>query len=449
MLIHDLLRLMKHRIVATTLLLIALFTVGFTQTPDKAKLDQYFDRLAEKNKAMGSLIIAENGTVLYSRAIGFSHITSTGKKLSTMATKYQIGSVTKMFTAVLIMQLVEEGKVKLTDKLSTFFPQVPNADKITIAQLLGHRSGIREVSQDRDMRTRRFTLVTKEDMLASIAKSPLDFEPGTQYAYSSAGYFLLGYILEKVTGLSYQEALRQRITSKIGLSDTYPGTGNTDISKNESFSYKHGHDWEPQPETHMSILFGSGALLSTSADQARFIQRLFDGKLVSQESLKQMMQDKLGMDTFTYNGKTGYGHTGGVDGFGSWLVYIPEDKLAVSYATNGKVYPVSKLIDDIFAIYRNEPFTIPSFESIAISREVLDTYVGVYSILGAPVKLTVTRDGATLFIQMTGQSAIPLEPTAEDKFKVESAGLVVEFDAKKGQMIQKRGGRERVLSKEN
>jgi D-alanyl-D-alanine carboxypeptidase len=80
---------------------------------------------------------------------------------------------------------------------------------------------------------------------------------------------------------------------------------------------------------------------------------------------------------------------------------------------------------------------------------VLDTYVGVYSIPGAPVKFTVTRDGAALFIQLTGQGALPLEPTAEDKFKVESAGIIFEFDAKKGQMTQKRGGRERVLTKEN
>jgi CubicO group peptidase (beta-lactamase class C family) len=182
---------------------------------------------------------------------------------------------------------------------------------------------------------------------------------------------------------------------------------------------------------------------------AKFIQALFDGKIVSKESLNQMMQDKLGMDTFTYNGKTGYGHTGGIDGFGSWLVSLPEEKLVVSYAANAKVYPVTNIIDGVFDIYWNKPFAIPSFETIAVRPELLDKYVGVYSISGTPAKFTVTRDGATLFVQMTGQSAIPLEPMAQDKFKIESPEICFEFDAAKNQMIQKRGGRERVFTKEN
>jgi len=115
-----------------------------------------------------------------------------------------------------------------------------------------------------------------------------------------------------------------------------------------------------------------------------------------------MMQNKMGMDTFTYNGKTLCGHTGGIDGFGSWLVYLPEEKLVVSYAANGKVYPVTNIVDGIFDIYWNKPFTIPTFETIAISPEVLDKYVGVYSSPGVPVKFTLTRDGATLLAQGGG-----------------------------------------------
>jgi CubicO group peptidase (beta-lactamase class C family) len=238
-----------------------------------------------------------------------------------------------MFTAAMIFQLIEEGKLKLTYHLDKFFPQIPNANKITIAHILAHSSGIHEVTGDPDFRTRRFDPITKDEMVAIIAKSTPDFEPGSKYAYSSSGYQLLSIIVEKITGKSYEEALKERITSKIGLKDTYPGTGKIDVNKNESFSYRFGRDWEQQPETHISILFGSGALISTPADMAKFIQVLFDGKIVSKESLDQMVQDKLGMTTFTYHGKTFYGHTGGIDNFGSWLVYLPEEKLVVSYAT--------------------------------------------------------------------------------------------------------------------
>ncbi|RYU92493.1 serine hydrolase [Mucilaginibacter terrigena] len=439
---------MKIKAALTAILAICIFTAGYPQVPYKARLDQFFDRLAEKNKAMGGLVIAQNGDIVYSRSIGYSHINGTEKRPLTASTRYRIGSVTKMFTATLIFQLIEEGKLKPDDKLDRFFPQIPNAGKITIEQILAHRSGIHEVTEDQNFKSRRFMVTTKDEMLGFIASTTPDFEPGTKYNYSSAGYFVLGCIIEKITGKTYAEALKKRISDKIGLKDTYLGIGKIDPAKNESYSYKYGRDWEQQPETNMSILFGSGAMVSTTADMAKFIKALFDLKLVSQASLKQITQKELGIATFKYNGKTLYGHTGGIDGFGAWLVYLPEEKLALSYATNGKVYSVGDMIDGIFNIYWNKSFTIPAFNSMLISPEILDKYTGVYAVPGAPVKFTVTRDGDKLFVQMNGKTAIPLEATADNRFKIESAGIEVMFDADKKQMIIIRDGRERVLTKE-
>ena len=242
--IRGLSRTLKIAILFAALLTLALFTAGFAQTPDKTKLDQFFDRLAEKNKAMGSLNITKDGKVLYTRSIGYSQVNGTEKKPLTAATRYRVGSVTKMFTAAMIFQLIEEGKLKLTDHLDKFFPQIPNANKITIAHILAHSSGIHEVTGDPDFRTRRFDPITKDEMVAIIAKSTPDFEPGSKYAYSSSGYQLLSIIVEKITGKSYEEALKERITSKIELKDTYLGTGKIDVNKNESFSYEFGRDWE-------------------------------------------------------------------------------------------------------------------------------------------------------------------------------------------------------------
>lgn len=419
------------------------------QTIDKVKLDQFFDQLAAKNKAMGSLVMVKKGQLLYSRSIGYSQIDSLHQQPLTTQTKFRIGSVTKMFTATLIFQLIEEGKLKLTDQLSQFFPQIPNANQITIEQILAHRSGIHEMSEDQDFRALRFKTVAKAELIAMIAKRPLDFEPGTKYAYSNSGYMVLAHIIEKVSGKSYQEMLSKKITTKIGLKDTYLGTGNSNVDHNESFSYKYSRKWELQPETNMSILFGAGAMIATPIDQAQFITALFTGKLLTQKSLDQMMKLDLGMEKFTYNGKTFYGHTGGVDGFGSWLVYSPEEQFTLSYATNGKVYPVEDLINTVFNIYYNPAFTLPSFETLALSKETLDSYVGIYGITGAPIKFTVSREGSTLFVQLPGQSALPLVPTATDKFKVESAPIAFEFDVAKKQMTIKRNGGERVLTKEN
>ncbi len=347
-------KFMKIKILFAGLLTLALFTAAHAQTPDKAKLDQFFDRLAEKNKAMGSLTVARDGNVLYSRAIGYRQINGTEKKPLTAATRYRVGSITKMFTAALVFQLVEKGKLKLTDTLDKFFPQIPNAKKITIAHILAHRSGIHDLTDDRDYPTWKMNPKTQNEMLAIIAKGTPDFEPDAKYSYSNSGYVLLSYIVEKLTG-------------------------------------------KPYP----------------------------------------------------LDGKTFYGHGGGIDGFGSWLAYLPEEKLAIAYTSNGKVYPVANIVGGVFDIYQNKPFQIPAFETIEVSPEVLDKYVGVYSSPGVPVKFTVTRDGATLYVQPTGQSAAPLEATAQDKFKIDPAGIVLEFDAAKNQMILKRRGREIVFTKEN
>src|SRR5687768_4496484 len=198
---------MKNKVLFTTLLTSVLFTAGYAQTLDKAKLDRFFDRLAEKNKAMGSLTIAKDGNVLYTRAIGYGQINGTEKKPLSAASRFRIGSITKMFTAVMILQLVEEGKLKLSDTLDKFFPQIPNAEKITIAQILAHRSGIPSSRPT----TSKTNAVTKDEILAIVSKGTPDFEPGTKHSYSNAGFFILGLIVEKLAAKSYTEALKERI----------------------------------------------------------------------------------------------------------------------------------------------------------------------------------------------------------------------------------------------
>ena len=331
------------------------------QTPDKAKLDRFFDRLAEKNQAMGSLTIAKDGKVLYSRAIGYSQINGSERKPATTATRYRIGSITKTFTAAMIFQFVEEGKLKLSDTLDKFFPQIPNAGKITIAHILTHRSGIHDFIREPDFRAWSLSARTKDETLAFIARGKPDFEPGEKRSYSNAGYVLLGFVIEKLDGKPYQDALKKRITGKLGLKDTYAGTGKTDVSKKESFSYSYAGDWKQHEEMDLSIPGGAAAIISTPSDLVKFIQALFDGKLISQENVNQM-KNGMGMSEQKIGGKTIYGHSGGTDGFSSTVFYLPEEKLAVAYTANAKVYSHGKIFSGILDIYYNKPFEIPTFE---------------------------------------------------------------------------------------
>jgi CubicO group peptidase (beta-lactamase class C family) len=438
---------MKTRLFAALLVLVW-SAGGYAQTFDTAKLDLLFDRLLEKNKGMGGLTVARDGKVIYSRSFGYSQITDAERRPLNADTRYRIASITKTYTAVMILQLVEEGRLNLTDTLDKSFPQIPNASRITIAHILAHRSGIPDIAADgvfgRQPRT-------QDEIVARIAQGKPHFEPDTMHRYSNAGYILLGFIIEKAGGKPYPDALRDRITSKLGLRNTYAGTGKTDPGRNESLSYRYIGGWREAEELDFSVVAGAGGIVSTTADMATFIKALFDLKLVSKDSLTQMttMRDGEGMgfEPQTFASRTCYGHTGGSGSSGAWLTYCPEEKLALAYATNAKIYPVRDIVTGVFDVYWNRPFQMPSLEAFNVSADVLDRYVGNYTIPGTPARMVVTRDGGTLFIQPVGRDRVPLEATAKNTFQI-VPGATVEFDAAKDQMTIKRPQGERVFTKE-
>jgi D-alanyl-D-alanine carboxypeptidase len=242
------LRRTKTRLVATLLALVCATTAS-AQTFDAAKLDLLFDRLLEKNKGMGGLTVARDGKVIYSRSFGYRQISDTQRQPLAADTKYRIASITKTCTAVMVVQLVEEGRLKLTDTLDKFFPQIPNASRITIAQLLHHRSGIPGMEQDGTFgRQAR----TQDEIVARIAQGKPNFEPDTQHSYANTGYIVLGFIVEEIDGKSYRDALRDRITSTLGLRNTYAGTGNTDSGRNEALSNRYIGGWRESEELDFS-----------------------------------------------------------------------------------------------------------------------------------------------------------------------------------------------------
>jgi D-alanyl-D-alanine carboxypeptidase len=401
---------------------------------------------------MGSLLLAKDGNVVYSRSFGYSQVNGNEKKPLTAETKYQLSSITKTYTAVMIFQLAEEGKLKLTDTLDKFFPQIPNAPRITMAQILGHRSGIHSPDPDGSWGLQPRT---KDEVIARIAQGKPDFEPGTKVQYSNAGYVLLGYVVEKADGKPYAEALKDRITTKLGLKDTYPGVSKTDPSRNEALAYRYIGGWAESAQLDFSVTAGAGSLLSTPADMAKFIQALFDLKLVSANSLKQMTTmttisdgDGMGITSFTFAGKTFYGESGGSGSTGAVMAYFPEEKLALAYTTNAKVYPVSNILNGAMDIYWNRPFEVPNLDALLLSADILDRYVGVYSSPGAPNKVIFTRDGQTLYFRPGNESTgVPIEATAENKFKLSNV-VTFEFDVAKGQLTINRAGQQRIFTKE-
>lgn len=435
------------------LLFIGLPTLGGAQTLNTAKLDSLLTTLATHDKAMGSLTISQNGAVVYSRALGYEHLNGATKTPATPATHYRIGSVSKLFTATLIFQLIEEGKLTLATPLATFFPQLPNASTITIGHLLNHRSGLHSFTNDPAYVTYLAQPKTQAEMLTLIGQGQPEFAPGTKAAYSNAGYVVLGYVVEKLTKQPYAQALQQRIVRKAGLRDTYYG-GKIGQRPQEARSYRYTGAWLPATETDMSIPGGAGAVVSTPTDLARFIEALFAGKLVSEKSLAQMKTTTdgfgMGLNPLPFGTKTSYGHGGSIDGFLTMLSYFPQEKLTMAYTANGLTVPLSDVLVGVLSICFQAPYRIPNYDApvLTLSTAELAQYAGTYASTQFPLKVDISVAGATLQGQATGQPAFPLTPAGKDVFTYDTAGLRLEFAPARQEMVLKQNGRTYLFTRQ-
>ncbi|MEO5648032.1 MAG: serine hydrolase domain-containing protein [Chitinophagaceae bacterium] len=329
---------------------ISLTPVSLGQDFITTKLDSLFDYIERRNKAMGSIVISKEGRSIYSRAIGYSNLSNKNPIRATVKTMYRIGSVSKLYTATIIFQLIEEGKLDLDTKLAKYFPKVTNAKSISIANLLNHRTGIPQLKELASKAQAR----TQKELLEIICANKPKCLPGKQYIYSNINYLLLGYIIEKITGHSFESVLRQRVVAKLGLVSTKIAQGPGEFS-NESLPYRFKHNWKEIKQTHPSILGASGAIISTPADMVKFIEAIFTIKLLSKKSLDKMMtltdDYGMGMVQFEFYEKKAYGHPGGIDRFETVLAYFPGDKLAIAYCSNGVVSPVKEIMMAVLNIY--------------------------------------------------------------------------------------------------
>ena len=434
--------------IAAALLIGCFIQQGFSQDFDKAKLDSYFNALETKDKFMGSVAVSKDGKIIYSKSLGYIDLEN--KVKANVESKYRIGSITKTFTTVLLLKAVEEKKLELSQTIGKWFPTIKNSDKITLRNLLNHRSGIHNFTDDKEYLTWNTQPKTEKEMVEIIAKGGSDFEPSTKSSYSNSNFVLLTYILEKTFKSSYSKLLAKYITQPIGLTNTYFG-GKISTANNESKSYTYLSTWKQEPETDMSVPLGAGGIVSTASDLVKFSDALFAGKLLKSENLDFMKStiDHYGNGLFQlpFYDKIGYGHTGGIDGFSSIFSNF-ENSVSYALVSNGTNFNNNDISIAVLSAVYNKPYDIPDFKSYAVTSEDLDNYLGVYSAKEFPLKITITKDGAMLIAQATGQPSFPLKATDKDIFKFDQAGIVLEFNPTAKTMILKQGGGHYTLMRE-
>ncbi len=411
------------------------FSGSYSQTIDTKKLDSLFDVLQNRGLATGSVAISLNGKTLYQRAIGFAMLDSNNRKiLPDINTEFRVGSSSKMFTATMIFQLVDEKKLSLDTKLATYFPQLPNANKITIEEMLYHRSGLHDYTHDTNFPDWMDKPKTHEEMLQIIASKGSDFEPGSKADYCNTNYLLLSYIIEKITRTTYVEALHKKIALKIGLQHTYYGKP-IDIRRNEAASYKYSDSiWKKEKETNLSIHCGAGSIVSTPKDLTVFIQNIFNGKLISHANIDSMttMIDDYGMGIFPYDfdSTKGYGHNGRIEEFYSATRYFPEKKLAVSYITNGILYPRIDILKGVLKICFNDNYEIPFSKTAVIDFQ---KYIGTYSSGDLPFKVICKEENNKLVFEAAGRT-MEAQSVSANYFMNLKTGSFFDFSIEKGEL---------------
>jgi len=425
-----------NKVLLTSLLFLSISTVGFSQNFDKVKLDNYFKALEKNNKFMGSVAVSKNGKLIYSKSIGYADLEN--KIKATEKTKYRIGSITKSFTAILILKAIENKKLDINETIDRWFPTITNSKKITIKQLLTHRSGIHNFTNNVDYLQWNTQSKTEMEMIEIIKKGGSDFQPSTRAAYSNSNFVLLTFILERVFNTSYSELVQTYIVKPIRLTNTYV-FGKINTANNESKSYNYLGFWKEESETNFTVPLGAGAITSTPTDLIKFGNALFNGQLLSPESLKIMKTIKEGYGSGLFQvpfySSIGFGHTGGIDGFRSVYSYFEDEKISYALTSNGTNMNNNDISIAVLSAVFNKPYQIPVYTKYALTSEELDKYLGVYATKQMPLKITVTKNKNTLIIQVTGQQAFVVQATEKDKFTLDQVGAKFKFNPAEETMI--------------
>ncbi|GAA0556429.1 serine hydrolase [Rhizomicrobium electricum] len=418
--------------------------------PDAVRMEEIIQSYAKSGQFMGSVLVWKDGQTLIDKGYGYANLE--WQVTNAPDSKFRIGSMTKQFTAVAILLLQERGKLAITDPVRKYIPDAPAAwDKITLYHLLTHTSGIPNFTDLPDHQERARNPVTPAEELAWFKDKPLNFPPGTKWNYSNSGYSVLGMVIEKASGLSYQQFLTDNFFTPLGMKNTGYDSNKTVIA-NHAYGYAPGKDGvEVAAYNDMTVPYAAGALYSTTHDILIWDQALFGGKVLKPASLKTMMKPFLddygcGFWIKKAGGHTDVTHAGGINGFNTDGHYLPDDKLAVVVMANLNGPAAGEVAEKMVKVALGEPVVLASErKEVAIDPAGFDALAGIYQI--APkFSLTFSRDGGSFYVQGTGQPRVEIFPLGPREFfaKVVDAVMRFEVDAngRGTKVILHQGGRD-------
>jgi CubicO group peptidase (beta-lactamase class C family) len=405
-------------------------------------LDSLLKAYNREDEFNGTVIAAKNGEVVFKKGYGFKNTAK--KQLNDSSTIYQLGSVTKTFTSTMILMLQEQGKLNVKDYLQKYMPDYPDADKITIEQLLTHTSGIFNYTDDSVFRNKdMFKHQSRKDLIGVFKDKITKMEPGEKFSYSNSNYLLLGYIIEDITGKSYYAALREMILTPLGMHHTgcdFKGLKSAD--KATGYFSIAGGTGVASPFVDSSVSFAAGAIYSTVSDMYIYAQALLDNKLL--RPVDWMMATKPNKENYGYGwmlgemyGHKSVGHNGGVHGFVSNFFMVPEDKTVVVLLCNDMTNDPGNVRRAVTSLLYYKGFEMPAGKKqVNLPLKTMQEYVGDYELAPGFV-IKITLQGKALMGQVTGQSPFRMYAERKDHFFLKVVDAQISFARKLDGKIEK------------
>ncbi len=412
------------------------------------RLSAYMDAAAKETKFSGSVLVAKDGKILFAKGYGLAN--AEHEIPNTPETKFRLGSITKMFTATAILVLQDRGKLKVSDPVGKYLTDAPKAwDKVTIHHLLTHTSGVPSYTDDPAYGKSMTRPETVESMIARFKDKPLQFEPGSKFHYSNSGYFLLGAVIEKVSGESYEAFLKEAIFQPLAMTSTGYDHPLTVLPKRASGYNRLGSGLMNAPYLDMNQPYAAGSLYSTVGDLFKWDCALSAGHFSKGITAALFTPFKesygYGWSIGDRKGHKQVGHGGGINGFASDFERYPDEGVCVAVLCN--VLPASpgKVARDLAGIVFGESVPLPRTRVVAkVDPKIYDGYVGKYELTPA-FALTITREGDRLMTQGTGQGKIEIFPESETDFFLKITDAQITFVKEAGKVthiILRQNGRD-------
>jgi len=329
----------------------------------QSTVDSLLQAKFPKDGPGATFLIAKKGNVIYKKAFGLANLES-GVKMQP-DNVFEIGSVTKQFTAISILMLVEQGKVRLDDEITKYIPDYPTqGKKITVHHLLNHTSGIKSYTSLKKLHGIDKKDLTPIELIDFFKNEPMNFNPGEQYKYNNSGYVILGYIIEKVSGLTYGQFVIKNIFEKLNMKNSTYGNHRNVIS-NRASGYHMKDDYQNSRYVSYTLSYAAGALMSTVIDLNIWQQALIANKLVKKETIQKTFTNYslnngektnygYGWKIKTLEGKPSYEHSGFIFGFKSMTVYLPESDIYVVGLSNCDCNSPTKITREIALLSINK-----------------------------------------------------------------------------------------------